>query len=109
LEWGTPSITREERFFNALKPTDRIVALDAGGRTFDSVELAGYFDELTASCRNLYLFLGEAEGHSETVLKYVKERWSLSALTMSYEVTLVVIAEQLYRNMTIRTGHPYHK
>ena len=108
-EWSTPSVAKEERFFNTLKPGDRLVALDVNGRSFDSIELAKYFDELAVNYRTLYIFLGEANGHSETVLKYVKEKWSLSALTMSYEVALIVIAEQLYRNMTIRTGHPYHK
>ncbi|MDR2885114.1 MAG: 23S rRNA (pseudouridine(1915)-N(3))-methyltransferase RlmH [Deferribacteraceae bacterium] len=109
VEWGAPQAAREERFFNSIKAGDRLVALDAGGKIFDTLELADYFKELTEQCRTLYIFVGEAEGHSETVLKHVKERWSLSRLTMSYEVALVVIAEQLYRNMTIRTGHPYHK
>jgi 23S rRNA (pseudouridine1915-N3)-methyltransferase len=108
VEWSSQA-GREEKFFNSIKPGDRLVALDDKGKMFNTFELVDYFKELTECCRTLYLFVGEAEGHSEMVQKHVKERWSLSPLTMSYEVALVVIAEQLYRNMTIRTGHPYHK
>ncbi len=109
VEWGAPQQSREERFFNSLKPGDRTVALDEGGKSFTTRGFAKYLEELLPVCRTLYLFVGEATGHSDTVLKHVTERWSLSNMTMSYEIALVVLAEQLYRCMTIRTGHPYHK
>ncbi|MDR2869385.1 MAG: 23S rRNA (pseudouridine(1915)-N(3))-methyltransferase RlmH [Deferribacteraceae bacterium] len=109
IEWGSRAAAREEKFFSKLQPGDRLVALDEGGRTFDSAGLAEYIGSMIPNHRNLYLFVGEAYGHSEVVLRNVSETWSLSGLTMSYEVALVVLAEQLYRSMTIRTGHPYHK
>jgi 23S rRNA (pseudouridine1915-N3)-methyltransferase len=109
IEWTSRSSMREKQFFGKLAPSDKLVALDAGGRCFDSESLAAYIGELIPNYRNLYLFVGEASGHSETVLQNVNERWSLSGLTMSYEIALVVLAEQLYRSMTIRTHHPYHK
>ena len=109
IEWGSPSKSKEEKFFASIKPGDRLIALDEGGKEFDSKSLAACIGEMIPQCRNLYLFVGEAFGHSQTVLDNVKERWSLSGLTMSYEIALIVLVEQLYRGMTIRTGHPYHK
>lgn len=110
VEWGGRSTAKEEKFFDSVKPGDRLIALDEGGKRFNnSLELSKYIEELIPFCKKLYLFVGEAEGHSELVLSKVSERWSLSGLTMSYEIALIVLTEQLYRCMTIRTGHPYHK
>jgi len=109
ISWSVLQQKREDRFFNSLNPNDKIVALDEGGKNFTTRSLAEYLGELQPLCRTLYLFMGKAAGHSDAVLKYASERWSLSSMTMSYEIALIVLVEQLYRCMTIRTGHPYHK
>ena len=109
VKWGISQNSREERFFSNLNPCDKIVALDEGGKSFTTRGLAEYLKALLPACRNLYLFVGEATGHSDMVLKYAAERWALSNMTMSYEIALIVIVEQLYRCMTIINGHPYHK
>ena len=109
VKWGVSQHIKGERFFSNLNPGDKAVALDEGGKSFTTRGLSEYLEKLLPVCRTLYIFIGESAGHSDVVLKNVSERWSLSKMTMSYEVALVVLAEQLYRCMTIRTGHPYHK
>jgi len=109
VSWGVLQQKREDRFFNSLNSNDKIVALDERGRNFTTRDLAEYLEELQPVCRVLYLFIGKADGHSDVVLKHAAERWSLSNMTMSYEIALIVLAEQLYRCMTIGIGHPYHK
>ena len=34
---------------------------------------------------------------------------SLSPLTLQHELALLVLMEQLYRVLTLRAGHPYHR
>jgi 23S rRNA (pseudouridine1915-N3)-methyltransferase len=109
VEWGSTNRAKEERFFKSLKPNDRLVSLDAHGKRFDSLAFAENLKKFNESSRSLYLFVGEAEGHSEIVKANVQESWSLTELTMSYEIALLVLAEQIYRAATIIAGHPYHK
>nr|WP_279231902.1 23S rRNA (pseudouridine(1915)-N(3))-methyltransferase RlmH [Thermus hydrothermalis] len=53
--------------------------------------------------------LGGAEGHSEAVRKAGDFVLSLSPLTLQHELALLVLMEQLYRVLTLRAGHPYHR
>jgi 23S rRNA (pseudouridine1915-N3)-methyltransferase len=109
VEWGTSPKARGEKFLKELKPTDSVIVLDALGKEFDSLSFADRLSKLSDSCGILYLLVGEANGHLETVLSKRFEKWSLSKFTFSYELSLIVLAEQLYRAYTILEGHPYHK
>jgi 23S rRNA (pseudouridine1915-N3)-methyltransferase len=109
MEWGGRKKDRQEKFFKALSADTLVVALDAKGAKMDSLAFSERLGAIESSYRRLYIFVGEAEGHSETVLSQVKECWSLSELTLPYEIVLIVLSEQIYRASTIKSNHPYHK
>ncbi|WP_172958611.1 23S rRNA (pseudouridine(1915)-N(3))-methyltransferase RlmH, partial [Thermus scotoductus] len=52
---------------------------------------------------------GGAEGYSEGVREGADLLLSLSPLTLQHELALLVLMEQLYRILTLRAGHPYHR
>jgi 23S rRNA (pseudouridine1915-N3)-methyltransferase len=109
LEWSGRKKERQEKFFSSLPADAFTVALDAKGLKMNSISFSERLAGIEKSYRRLYFFIGEAEGHSETVISGVKEMWSLSELTFPYEVALVVLSEQIYRAVSIRNNHPYHK
>lgn len=53
--------------------------------------------------------VGGAEGHKEAVREAADFLLSLSPLTLQHELALLVLMEQLYRVLTLRAGHPYHR
>jgi len=98
-----------ERQLAAVPAGCRIVALDAGGRTFDSMGLARQLGRQMGEGRDLALLIGGPEGLAPACRSAAEERWSLSALTLAHPVVRVVLAEQLYRAWSIINNKPYHR
>jgi len=86
-----------------------VVALDVGGRAWDTPALAARLQEWLQSGRDIVLLVGGPDGLSGDCLRRADLRWSLSALTLPHALVRVVLAEQLYRAWTIISGHPYHR
>ena len=53
--------------------------------------------------------IGGPLGLSEEFRERADVNWSLSELTLPHELARVVLAEQLYRALTLLRGIPYHK
>jgi len=99
---------RESRaLLEALDGKGALIALDRGGRSLSSEELAGRL-ERWAMPRAQFL-VGGPLGHHSSLLREAGDVWSLSSLTFPHELVRVILAEQLYRALTILRGLPYHK
>jgi 23S rRNA (pseudouridine1915-N3)-methyltransferase len=87
-----------------------LVLLDAGGKQMTSEQFARWLGaHRDRGTRELVFLCGDAAGFPEELRRAAKERISLSTLTMQHELARVVLAEQLYRALTILAGHPYNK
>jgi len=84
------------------------VALDPQGKEFTSEEFAAWLSRRGEEARPLTFLLGGHLGLDEAVLSAANERVALSRLTLTHELTRLVLLEQLYRALTIKAGHPYH-
>jgi 23S rRNA (pseudouridine1915-N3)-methyltransferase len=85
------------------------VAMDLGGATPDSEELAALTAKWEESGRVLAFVIGGAEGLDPSVLARAEHRLSLGRLTWPHFLVRGLLAEQLYRAQAIRAGHPYHR
>ena len=52
--------------------------------------------------------IGPGDGWSSAAWNRADLRMSFGAITLPHELALVVLAEQVYRALTIIAGHPYH-
>lgn len=59
--------------------------------------------------KDLAFLIGGADGHADSVLTRADQRWSLGPLTLPHMLVRLILAEQLYRAVTIIAGHPYHR
>ena len=86
-----------------------IVVLDERGENISSKKLAAYLDTLRLNGVDAAFLIGGADGHGAEVRKRAGKTISFGAATWPHMLVRVMLAEQLYRAITILTGHPYHR
>jgi 23S rRNA (pseudouridine1915-N3)-methyltransferase len=93
-----------------ISPKDYLVALDRGGEPLDSEGLARWLEHLSRRPPGGVSFvIGGPLGLSRSVRDRAQKVLSLSRLTLTHEMTRLLLLEQLYRAMTILKGEKYHK
>jgi len=95
----------------AAVPTGSVlVALDERGKALDS---RGFADRLAAwrdaGAKELAVAIGGADGLGPSVIDRADLRLAFGAMTWPHQLVRILLAEQLYRAVTILTGHPYHR
>ena len=87
-----------------------IVALDAAGDVLSSPQLAkrleGWRDAATPAVAFL---IGGADGLADSVRERANLRLAFGTATWPHQLVRIMLLEQLYRAMTILSGHPYHR
>ena len=85
------------------------MALDERGTQMSTRELADWLGGRMQEGRDLAFLIGGPDGFAAEVAARSDMTLSLSRLTLPHALARVVLAEQLYRAMTIFTHHPYHR
>jgi 23S rRNA (pseudouridine1915-N3)-methyltransferase len=93
----------------ALPPKAFIVALQVKGKSLSSEQLAEFLQARSRDGRDIAFLIGGPDGIAPELDAKADLRWSLSALTLPHALARVVVAEALYRAVTIVKGHPYHR
>jgi 23S rRNA (pseudouridine1915-N3)-methyltransferase len=94
----------------ALAEGSVLVLLDERGKALDSETFAnllgGYRDQ---GKRELMIAIGGADGLDPALYDRADAVLCLGKMTWPHQLVRVLIAEQLYRAVTILSGHPYHR
>jgi 23S rRNA (pseudouridine1915-N3)-methyltransferase len=89
---------------------DYLIALDKSGRQYDSEGLAEWLKKLSIDIRGFVCFtIGGPVGLSAEVVEKAGSVLSLSKMTLTHEMSRLVLLEQIYRAFTIIQGEKYHK
>jgi 23S rRNA (pseudouridine1915-N3)-methyltransferase len=87
-----------------------LIVTDVTGRAFDTGALARKLQALqNAGHSRLEFVIGGPFGISETLKKRADLLLSLSPMTMSHQITRLVLLEQIYRVLDMNAGGKYHK
>jgi len=94
----------------ALSDKLTVVALDPRGKALTSEAFAAWLGErMNRGDKGIAFVIGGADGLPEAVVGRATLRMSLSTLTLPHRLARLVLAEQLYRAMTILRGEPYSR
>ena len=98
-----------ERIGRAIPAGCRRVALDERGREFTTAQFARWLDRQRQEGRDTAFLIGSADGLAPGTIKGAELTLRLSGLTLPHGLARVLLAEQLYRAVSILHNHPYHR
>ena len=104
-----PLAREAERMRAAIASSNYVVALEVGGRSMTTPQLAQWLAQRMAGGKDLALLVGGPDGLDAGLSARADFRWSLSPLTWPHGLVRIMVAEQLYRAHSLLQGHPYHR
>jgi 23S rRNA (pseudouridine1915-N3)-methyltransferase len=98
-----------KRILGALPAGCYKVVLDERGKEFSTRQLAANITRWREARGDIAFIIGGADGTAAALKREAHMLWSLSPLTLPHGLVRVILAEQLYRAMSILNNHPYHR
>jgi len=98
-----------QRILQKIPLGARAVRLDERGKRMRSEVFAKLLSTENDAGRDMCFIIGGADGYSASVIEAVPETFSLGDLTLPHRLARVILAEQIYRAISILSGSPYHK
>lgn len=99
---------RESALLADATPDARRIALDERGEPVTSAEFAARIARLRDDgAGEIAYLIGGADGHHATL--QAEARIAFGRTTFPHRLIRVMLAEQIYRAVTILSGHPYHR
>lgn len=98
-----------QRLLAAIPPRATLVVLDEHGKNWTSVQLSQQMKKWLGDGCDLCFVIGGADGLATELKQKADTLLQLSALTLPHGMVRVLLAEQIYRAVSILNNHPYHR
>ena len=100
----------EEALLQSLdRPRTTLILLDSRGDLLTSEQFAATLGVLRDNgAQRVTIAIGPADGWSPAAHARAAKTISLGRITLPHELARAVLAEQIYRALTILARHPYH-
>lgn len=103
-------LNAERQRIKAATPTGcRLIALDEQGKLWTTIQLAEKVEKWMQEGGDTAFIIGGADGLHEEIKSLAHTTLSLSKLTFPHGLVRVILAEQLYRAISLIRNHPYHR
>jgi len=99
----------EEALLKNVSEKAFVILLDERGERVSTKEFSELLERVLGTQREIIFIVGGPEGVSEAVKKRAQMMLRLSDLTLNHEIALLVLAEAIYRALSLLKGHPYHR
>jgi|ERR1043166_4783965 23S rRNA (pseudouridine1915-N3)-methyltransferase len=97
------------RITAALPRASLRIVLDERGDSIDTALFARRMQSWMSAGREVAFLIGGADGLARSVKDSADAALSLSPMTLPHGLARVLLAEQLYRAVSILQHHPYHR
>lgn len=97
------------RIRTVLTPRCLKIAMDECGKQLTTIELAEAIGAWMRNGRDIAFIIGGADGLDAEIKISADQVLSLSNMTLPHGLVRILLAEQLYRAVSLIKGHPYHR
>lgn len=88
----------------------QLIMLDERGKSLSSPDFADLIAAIRDSGRReIVIAIGGPDGHDAQMQAQATHMLSFGKMTWPHQMARFMLAEQLYRAVTILSGHPYHR
>jgi 23S rRNA (pseudouridine1915-N3)-methyltransferase len=93
-----------------IPPGAVVLALDEGGDALTSDAFAKRIARIRdGGAADLAFVIGGADGLDRDLVAEARQTIAFGAMTWPHQLVRAMLAEQVYRAITILSGHPYHR
>lgn len=102
-------VKNDEQLLQIIEKEPLTICLDPSGKLMTSEQFSTFLQtKIEEGGSRVAFVIGGAEGLPSQLKKH-STLFSLSPLTMTHQLTRLVLMEQIYRALEIAKGSPYHK
>ena len=98
-----------ERIRSQIPKQALVIALDERGEQLTTRGLAEQLSAWSREAPCATFVIGSADGLDATLKQQAHLRFGLSRLTLPHGLARIFLVEQLYRAVSLLSGHPYHR
>ncbi len=99
-----------EKILKDIPAGAKLILMDERGKDMTSREIAKFLERENADGTPELIFaIGGADGFEPGALPANCRKWSFGHQTWPHKLVRVMLAEQMYRALSILTGSPYHR
>ena len=89
------------------KSSTYIIILEENGKNLNTEQFKDII--FNSSAKKIIFLIGGTSGFKKNVLEKADLKISLSKMTLTHSFAAILLSEQIYRSVTIKIGHPYHR
>ena len=89
------------------KSSTYIIILEENGKNLNTEQFKDII--FNSSAKKFIFLIGGTNGFKKNVLEKADITISLSNMTLTHSFAAILLSEQIYRSVTIKIGHPYHR
>lgn len=89
------------------KSSTYIIILEENGKNLNTEQFKDII--FNSYAKKIIFLIGGTNGFKKNVLEKADLTISLSKMTLTHSFAAILLSEQIYRSVTIKIGHPYHR